>query len=311
MFIAEKWIVLGALCCLSAAYGEVLLKPEGKEVSVLHNDELVAVYRGGARLPCIYPLIGPTGSNVTRHFPLRKGVEGEATDHPHHVSFWMAHGSVNGHDFWHGKGTRIEHRKVVSHEVSPDGSEALLTVSLAWIAGEKKVLLEERSYRFDFSKDGETTVDTTSVLRAVKEEVVFGDTKEGTFAIRLTPTLRLKGEVAAGQILDSAGRTNAGCWGKRSKWVAYHGPDAKGNQMVVTLMDHRENLRHPTWWHARDYGLLAANPFGQHDFEGKKDQPKLGDFTLKMDQILTQRYRLVLQAGEVDGERLESIWKGW
>ena len=43
-------------------------------------------------------------------------------------------------------------------------------------------------------------------------------------------------------------------------------PDSAGTPQVVTLMDHPSNLRHPTWWHARDYGFMAANPFGRAAF---------------------------------------------
>ncbi|WP_411846320.1 PmoA family protein [Roseibacillus persicicus] len=292
-------------------HGEVSLKAEGKTVSVLHDGEVVAVYRGDQRVPCIYPLVGPTGTNVTRHYPLGEAAAGEEKDHPHHVSFWMAHGDVNGHDFWHGKENRIVHKGVThSSSQSVDGvDEANLTVELEWQAGEKVVLTEERKYRFHFEKET-WLVDVSCALSAV-EEAVFGDTKEGTFAIRVTPTLRMKGEVGEGKILDSEGRTDGDCWGKRSKWVAFHGPDSAGESLVVALMDHRDNLRHPTWWHARDYGLLAANPFGQHDFEGLKDQPEIGDFTLAEGKSFTQRYRLVLSAGKADGAALEGLWKNW
>lgn len=311
--LLRRILILSVFLWSSHLWGELRFHPNltGNQVTLVRDGQQVAIYRGDGSIPHIYPLIGPTGSNVTRHFPFQKKVAGEESDHPHHVSFWMAHGQVNGHDFWHSKGTRIEHRKVVSHDVSPDGQEALLSVSLAWMAGKKEVLQEERTYRFDFSNAQQTIVNTTSVLKAVRRKVVFGDTKEGTFAIRLTPTLRLKGEVAAGKILDSEGRTNAECWGQRSKWVAYQGPDSEGKHLVVALMDHRENLRHPTWWHARDYGLLAANPFGQHDFEHRPREPKLGEFVLEKGKSLTQRYRLILKAGEASAEQLEALWKGW
>lgn len=300
-FFAASWVALGLL---ASAQGEVEVKQEGKVVTITRAGEVVATYRGDERLPCIYPLHGPTGSNVTRHFPLKKGVAAEQNDHPHHLSFWMAHGAVGGADFWHGKQNRIDTmalKNVTSR--SQDGEEAVtFTAELAWRAGERLVLTEERTYLFRFSPQ-RFTVDVTCALSAGAEPVIFGDTKEGLFAIRVTPTLRLKGEVAKGRIFDSEGRRNNACWGQRSRWVAYAGPDAGGQALTIALMDHPRNLRHPTWWHARDYGLLAANPFGQHDFEGKKDQPQLGDYTLERGKILTQNYRLVLSAG--DGEAVE------
>ena len=59
------------------------------------------------------------------------------------------------------------------------------------------------------------------------------------------------------------------------------------------------------------YGLLAANPFGQHDFEKKKDQPHLGDYTLKKGTALTQRYQLVIHQGTIDTAKVEDAWKAF
>ena len=82
--------------------------------------------------------------------------------------------------------------------------------------------------------------------------------------------------------------------------MSYYGADPKGTEMVITMMDHPQNLRHPTPWHARDYGLLGANPFGLHDFERVKDNPTLGNHTIPAGGSLTQRYRILLQKGQPD-----------
>lgn len=295
-FLVSSLLATGSVLSLQ---GEVSFHLEGKVLTITRESETVVVYRGDLRLPCIYPLHGPTGTNVTRHFPMKKGVSGEQRDHPHHLSFWMAHGAVDGADFWHGKGNRIETTALSNlKSQSEDGVDQVsFTAELAWRVGERLVLTEERTYLFQFSPD-KFTIDVQCALHAGEDAVLFGDTKEGMFAIRVTPTLRLKGEVAKGRILDSEGRANGDCWGQRSQWVAFTGPDALGNALTITLMDHPTNLRHPTWWHARDYGLLAANPFGQHDFEGKRDLPQLGDYTLAAGKTLTQTYRLLLSAGE-------------
>jgi hypothetical protein len=123
-------------------------------------------------------------------------------------------------------------------------------------------------------------------------------------------TLRLKGPTAKGGIVDNKGRKNNDCWGKKSTYVTFHGPDDQGKPAVITMMDHPQNLRHETWWHARDYGLLAANPFGIHDFEGKKDKT-LGNYTLKDQETVTFRYRLVLHRGELDEKKIETWWKAF
>jgi hypothetical protein len=289
---------------LSGAAEITFVKPRPQDPLVVQVDgQTFTAFRTDTRVPCLYPLVGPSGANITRHFPLKKNVPGEASDHPHHTSFWFTHGSVNGHDFWHGQKCTI----VAKSTVTGSGT---LTANLDWIAKGQVILKEQRQYKFS-ADDKTRRIDVTSKLTPAAGDVVFGDTKEGSFAIRFAPTLRLKGEVAKGHILNSEGQKDGDTWGKRAKWVAYHGPDANNAPAVVAILDHPRNLRHPTWWHARDYGLLAANPFGQHDFEKKKDQPRLGDYTLKKGSTLTQRYQLVIHQGTIETAGIEDAWKAF
>ncbi len=290
---------------------ELQVQVKGPQIGVVYDGTRVASYRSEGRVPCLYPLLSPTGQSVTRHFPFQEGVEGEAEDHPHHTSFWLAHGKVNGADFWHDGDNRIEHLRFVDHGVTDRGKSAFFTVALAWLVGEREILREERRYQFDFSIPQQTSLEVRATFTAVQGEVVFGDTKEGFCAIRVTPTLRLRGEVAQGHITDSVGRRGEDCWGQRAQWVAYHGPDTAGKALVVALLDHSNNLNHPTWWHARHYGLLAANPFGRHDFEARPDDPELGDFLLAKGQSFTQRYLLMLKVGEFDADSVQKTWQSW
>jgi hypothetical protein len=253
---------------------------------------------------------------MTRSFPLAPAAVGEATDHPHHRSLWTAHGSVDGIDFWavpKDPGTRIEHRKFLAigtKSETTDGEtteRATFSASLAWVSGGKTHLSETRTYSI-ISRGAARIIDVTSVFTAPEADVTFGDTKEGTFALRLAPTLRLKGKVAKGHSLNSEGQKDDACWGKRANWVAYYGPDAKGRPAVVAIMDHPGNLRHPTWWHARPYGLVAANPFGRHNFEGRKDE-HLGDFVLKKGTSITFRHRYLFHAGTLESAKLNLQWR--
>lgn len=284
------------------ASAQLKLEKKDELIRVTNGEQLITVFRADQQVPCLYPLIGPGGSNVTRHFPFKKDVPGEQSDHPHHISFWFTHGLVNGHDFWHEvKGKPPS--KITLKSYAEVGADSF-TANLAWEHDGKALLTEKRTYAFT-STDKELVIDLTTTLSAL-EDVTFGDTKEGSLGFRMTPSLRLKGKVAKGSIENSEGHQNNDAWGKRAKWVAYHGPDSKGEATVVSLMDHPSNLRHPTWWHARDYGLLAANPFGQHDFEGKKNQPHLGDHLLKKGETLTQKYRLLIQHGTFDSSSLKT-----
>ena len=284
-------ISLGYLLFTLPLCAQLKLTEVERTIQLTDGEKLITIFRADRHVPCLYPLIGPSGANVTRHSPFKSGVEGEEDDHPHHISFWFTHGQVNGHDFWH-EVKDAPPSKIVLKDYSDIGKNSF-TASLSWEHDGKALLSEERTYTFTIAEH-EYLIDLTTTLTAL-QDVTFGDTKEGTLGFRLTPSLRLTGEVAQGSVENSEGHQNANAWGKRAKWVAYHGPGADGKATVIALMDHPANLRHPTWWHARDYGLLAANPFGIHDFEDKKDEPHLGDYLLKTGKSLTQKYRLIIR----------------
>jgi hypothetical protein len=134
-------------------------------------------------------------------------------------------------------------------------------------------------------------------LLAGDTELILGDTKEGSMAIRLAPTMRVKGEVAQGQILSSEGLRDGDTWGKRAAWVDTTGP-VGGQTVGVTIFDHPDNPRHPTWWHVRTYGLFAANPFGIHDFEKKPEGT--GDYRVPAGGSVRFRYRFLFHHGDPD-----------
>ncbi len=138
-------------------------------------------------------------------------------------------------------------------------------------------------------------MDFEITIHASEGKVVMGDTKEGSMAIRLAPTMRLKGTVGKGHILNSEGLRDGETWGKRAAWCDYYGP-VKGQVVGVAIFDHPQNPKHPTWWHVRDYGLFAANPFGVHNFENK---PKgVGDITIPAGESLTFKYRFYFHKGD-------------
>ena len=302
-----------ALSLLSAvslsAEIKINLKQENKNLQVLIDGNLFTEYHGDTRVPCLYPLMSPSGTHLTRQYPFAKEVAGEKSDHPHHTGFWFTHGNVNGHDFWHKDDCKIVTRRITETKVRQQNGEATVTfsVELAWEAKGKPVVLEQRQY--DITIAGTTRlVDVTSVMKPAGDNVTFGDTKEGSFAIRTAPSLRLVGEVAKGKITNSEGVKDNDAWGKRARWVAYHGPDSAGAPQVIAILDHKSNLRHPTWWHARNYGLLTANPFGIRAFRDKSVKGS-GDFELKKGETLKQRYRLVLHEGDLGSAKVEESWK--
>lgn len=269
--------------------------------------------------PFCFPIIGPGRAPMTRNFPMRN-VPGEETDHPHHRSLWFAHSPVNGVDVWTEKKNsgRIVHRGFM--DISSGVNTGLIKTMNDWVGPDGTILCsDEQTWQFYPCKDNSTiTVDFEITLKATHGDVVFGDSKEGSFAIRVAESMRVlqpakRGEPAKpgeGHIVLSTGerdngisaaaakdgKREASTWGKRAAWCDYYGPVA-GQIVGFAIMDHPDNPRHPTWWHVRDYGLFAANPFGQHDFEGLKD-PHAGDLKIPAGQRATFRYRVVIHEGD-------------
>jgi hypothetical protein len=134
------------------------------------------------------------------------------------------------------------------------------------------------------------------------QDVTFGDTKEGAFAIRLAePFTEKKG----GRMVDADGRaTMKNVWGKRSNWVDYTA-DLGGEKLGVAILDHTSNPRHPTYWHARDYGLFALNPFGRNAFDDKLEESK---WKLAKGEKLAFRWMVVVHPGDAD---VAKIYEGW
>jgi hypothetical protein len=247
--------------------------------------------------PFLYPLLGPGGVAMTRNWPM-KDVPGEDRDHVHHRSLWYAHGDVNGQDFWSEseKAGKTVHQEF---ELIQSGPEVGIIKSSNKLVGRdgKTVCTDMRTFRF-YNRSDQRLFDFEITIRASEGPVTFGDTKEGTLAIRLAESMRLKGpkgKPGQGHIVNSEGVRDEATWGKRARWVDYYGP-VEGKIVGVAIFDHPENPRHPTWWHVRDYGLFAANPFGQHDFE--KKAPGTGNLVVPLGSSVTFRYRFYIHDGD-------------
>lgn len=312
----------GRALALGSAPGESVAPEAAKEaaplVRVERNSGLVRVTAPGGLLteyrfsdadrPYFHPLLGPGGREMTRAFPMRD-VAGEERDHPHHRSLWFAHGSVNGLDFWLGgeNGPRIVATGIDGVVEGPVFGG--FTARHEWRSPEGRVVLsDERVFRAFAVPEGAKLFDYAVTLRATHGPVVFGDTKEGTMALRLAETLRLTGAVASGRAVNARGVAGADVWGKRAEWIDYSGTVA-GAEVGVAVFDHPSNPRHPTWWHARDYGLLAANPFGVHDFE--KAAEGTGDFALASGESARFLYGFYLHAGGPDEARVGAVHRAW
>lgn len=249
--------------------------------------------------PFLYPLLGPGGEHFTRRWP-QEDVPGEEHDHPHHHALWFAHGDVNGVDLWSevDKAGRTVHQYFLEQRSGDDRGS--ISTRNEWRAKDGKLLgHDERTFVFHRPNGPERVVDCTFTVFASQGEMTLGDTKEGTFAIRVAESMRVvqpKGQPAGrGHLVSSTGEKDGAVWGKRAEWVDYSGP-VGDKTLGIAIFDHPANPRHPTWWHARDYGLFAANPFGLHDFE--KREKGAGDMKVPAGGSVTFRYRVILHPGD-------------
>ena len=255
--------------------------------------------------PYLYPVLGPGGLPMTRHWPMEEAPD-EERDHKHQRSIWFTHGAVNGQDFWseEPKAGRIVQAKFL--EVKSGKQSGVVRSSNTWIASDgSTVCTDERTLRI-YAHPEVRQFDFEITLHASNGPVTFGDTKEGTLGVRLAETMRLEGKVGHGHIVNSEGARDKATWGKRAAWCDYYGP-VKDQIVGVAIFDHPQNLRHPTWWHVREYGLFAANPFGVHDFE--KQAAGAGDYVLAAGKSLTFRYRFVLHQGDEQQGRIAERYR--
>jgi hypothetical protein len=293
---------------LQAAQG-VVVREENGRVRVEVNGALFTEYfYHDVPRPYCYPLIGPGSLPMTRSWPM-ENKEGEEHDHKHHRSFWFAHGLVNGQDLWseEPKSGRTRHEGFV--RLASGTRAGIIESTNTWIAGDGKPLCGDVRKLTVYATAPERVFDFEITLYASQGDVTFGDTKEGTMALRLAESMRLthKGnKPGKGRIVTSEGVLDGKTWGTRADWVDYHGP-VDNQEVGAAIFDHPKNLRHPTWWHVRDYGLFAANPFGIHDFE--KKPAGTGDFLLAAGRSVTFRYRFVLHEGDEKAGRIAEQYK--
>jgi Methane oxygenase PmoA len=264
------------------------------------NGELFSEYHfKDVPRPFLYPIIGPDGLAMTRDWPMKEA-SNEDRDHKHHRSLWYAHGEINGVDFW---GEEPRTGKTVHEEFTEIKSGRDLGIIRSknkYVAPDGNIICtDERALRIE-RRPSERLFDFEITIHASNGDLVFGDTKEGTMAIRLNESMRLapnkfnQGK-PTGHIVNSEGVRDGATWGKRAAWCDYYGP-VNGRIAGVAIFDHPQNPRHPTWWHVRDYGLFAANPFGLHDFE--KKPAHAGDLKVSAGQSVTFRYRFYIHRGD-------------
>lgn len=283
--------------------------------------------------PVLYPLRTAKGTIITRGYPLEPRPD-ERVDHPHQVGLWLTYENVNGIDFWNNseaiksqdapKMGTIRYRSITSAKSGRDQGE--LWVEADWLTYGKKPLLRERTEFVFRGGPNFRSVDRITALVALDQKVVFADAKDGMLGLRVARALELPSDKAevftdasgrattvakldntgvTGAYLTSEGKTGNDAWGTRARWCNLSG-HIGDEPVTITIMDHPSNTGFPTYWHARGYGLFAANPLGEKIFSNGKEELNL---TLAPNEGVIFIYRVLISSQIATPESTEAAYK--
>jgi hypothetical protein len=316
--VKKKGYLLGLIVSALAFTGGCAMGPK---VEFLKGDNKIDVVIGGEHFtsylyqddltkPILYPLRTPSGIAVNRGYPLAQ-VGGESTDHPHHAGVFFTYDKVNDNGFWNNTTSppQVKHVRVV--ETKGGGGKGRLSAVMHWVGKDGHVLLEETRDMVFLAGPDEYAVDFSIDLAARDTKIVFGDTKEGMFAIRLADWLRERG--GSGRYLSSNGdETEKNVWGKRARWVRLQG-ERDGEIVGIAILNHPKSVNYPTYWHARGYGLFSANPLGQFAFQKghKLENPQPLNLALEPGEAAHFRFRIIIYEGERTQEQLEERFRAF
>jgi hypothetical protein len=329
MTIVKTSIILS----LAAAAGLWALAPQADENSaqLKRHTGSIDVFIGGKPFttyyfsrdfakPYVMPLRTSSGLVVSRDYPVGNTVteaqSKERSFEPHQRPLYFGHGNLNGLDFWeepvfqkyyddHPRQPYGRHIVEAVKELPEDGHGAGIEARFRLVDANNRVMGEEtQTFRFE-GNSSTRTIDCKFVITASEGPITMGDTKEGTFGLRLSRELSAPHVEMTN---SNGGEGERAIWGKPADWVEYSGKI--GSVPVhVAVFDHPSSFRHPTTWHARSYGLLAANPFGWREFS--KDESKDGSWTIPEEKSITFRYRVFIREGELAPDALRQAYRAY
>jgi len=261
---------LGLSGCCSCLHGpeevplpRVSIDDQGGRVVILAGFQPVAEYfyrDPEISRPYFAHVHAPCGEQVTRRHPPGPG---DATDHRRlHPGIWMAFGDLGGADDWRLK-AKVESDGLVGLSQEGDG-RGVFTVRNRYLSadGSRTICTETCKYTILVRPKGYLLIwDSTFVSDT--EDFYFSETMdEMGLAFRVATPIVVKSR-KGGRILDSKGRVNeVQVREELAEWCDYSGTV---NGKAVGLMIAVDPSETPLpWWHARDYGFLAANPFRSH-----------------------------------------------
>jgi Methane oxygenase PmoA len=312
----RKLPIAGLVCVLAMSAPSVELQRSEHQIEVKIDGKPFTTYYFDPAIakPYLMPLRTASGAVVTRGFPVGNDVSaGNPKDdsfEPHQRPLYFGHGNVDGLDFW---GEEAFNKYYTDHSQQAYGHLVLKNIEQA---SEQRIrahftlnsphnrVIGEETQSFTFQGDAQTRlIDCEFVLIATAGPLDIGDTKEGTFAIRVAPEL----SAPLGHMINSNGaQGEKAIWGKPANWVNYSG-NISGMSVGIAVFDSPKSFRHPTTWHARAYGLFAANPFGIREFT--RDQNKDGSWTIPEGKSILFRYRVLIHDGNFDVNRIRQAYE--
>lgn len=330
--------ILAVLCLfsLSAQKKEkVILVKSAKEnkIDILIGGKPFTsfLYPDTLEKPVLYPVYAANGTVVTRGFPLNPQ-PGDPNDHPHHIGIWFNFENLNGLDFWNNSYAIAADKKHLYGWIKTDrilktsnGNTGILSYHANWTNKKNEVLAEETT-RFEFSGTAhQRIIDRITTIKA-DTTLLFTDAKDGLLGFRMAHALQIpttkdqkftddKGNVtivkggtdtiANGNYISSAGKTGDDVWSTRGKWCKVFGKMGMDSVSVV-IIDHPANTNYPTFWHARGYGLFAANPLGEKIFTNGRSFKNL---QLKKGGSVSFRYRIIIDEGKqtITAEKINKL----
>ncbi len=325
-----KIIAFTILSTVAIAQVRLIDNPTDKKVEVLVAGKPFTTYfypnADVLKKAVLYPIRSAKGTVITRGWPLDPRPN-ERIDHPHHVGMWLNYEDVNGHDFWNNSNTPPNPKAVygtIVHtgikKIKNGKAQGELTVTANWLDKDSNVMLEETTTYIFGGKGSKRQIDRITMLTA-KTDVTFKDVKDGMIAIRVARQLEQPSDKAevftdasgvatsvpvmnnsgvSGSYRNKEGIQGDAVWGTRSVWCNLRG---KMDDEIINLIiiDHPKNTGYPTYWHARGYGLFAANPLGQAVFSKGKETLNL---KLKNGESTTFRYRVLIASESLTDEAI-------
>lgn len=298
-------------------------REDQKRVDIMIDSKLFTSYCWPDKVfkPILYPVLTANGTAVTRGFPLEPR-PGERIDHPHQVGIWFNYGDVDGYDFWNNSeaipadkkneyGT-IKHIKI--DQLKEGKGEGIMVTTESWVDPSGKELLSEKTEYHFIAKGSIRIIDRIATLTATGKTVKLKDNKEGMMGMRVarqlelpskeelimtdangnpTKVAKMSNEGVTGNYRSSEGITGDAAWGTRAKWMELTGMISK-EKIAVVMLDHPKNTGYPSYWHARGYGLFAANPLGWSIFSNNKETL---NFSIPAGKSAIFRYRILINSG--------------